>query len=216
MVIPAILEKDSLSFHDRLISVLNIPGVKRVQVDFSDGQFVENSTYPIDDFEVLPPQIHWEAHLMVERPYNFIDYHSKGFNTIIFHYEAFPDDQLRHGVIANIKALGVEAGMALSPQTPIEAVQPFVESLDRITLLSVIPGKQGGQFIPESVQRIKDLRKIFPHGILEVDGGIKVDTVKSLLAAGATDLVVGSGLLEAEDVKMQYQMLVEECDKFKL
>jgi ribulose-phosphate 3-epimerase len=210
MIIPAILEKDALGFHDRVTAVLSLPAVKRVQVDFADGQFVENSTYPIDEFELLPPQIHWEAHLMVNRPYNFIDYHSKGFNTIIFHYEAFPDDQLRQGVIANIKALGMEVGMAINPETSVEVVRPFADSLDRITLLSVIPGKQGGQFIPESFNRIKQIREFFPHGILEVDGGIKIDTVKTLMEAGASDLAVGSGLFLADDVGERYQLLVEE------
>ncbi|MEK7161658.1 MAG: hypothetical protein AAB729_03130, partial [Patescibacteria group bacterium] len=88
-IVPAILEKTSEAFAEKLSLICKIPGVERIQVDFGDGVFIENKLLEVGEMDSLNPAFHWEAHLMVKEPNDFLDYQICGFKTLIVHYEAF-------------------------------------------------------------------------------------------------------------------------------
>lgn len=209
-IVPAILETTPEHFLLKLSQVTKLSGVERVQVDFADGQFVPNTTVPVTEIEPLSPGFHWEAHLMVKEPVDFLDYQIAGFNTVIVHLEAFTDKSLIVPALEQIKKLGMKAGLAVNSETSVNVLTEFSTQADQFLLLSVVPGFQGHPFIESTYERLRELRALLPHGILEVDGGIKLPQVKPLIAAGADYLAIGSGLFETENLQTNFDMLLKE------
>ena len=124
------------------------------------------------------------------------------------HYEAYPSVHELNYVLPKIKALGFKVGVAISPQTPVEVLKDILA--DQYLIMSVVPGKQGQPFIPSTPDRIRELRSILPHAIIEVDGGINESNIKSVREAGADLICVGSSLVKAQDVNLAYEKLFAE------
>ncbi len=208
LIIPAILEKTKEAFNERLGLVCKIPGLTKIQVDFGDGEFVENKLLEADEIDTLNPAFEWEAHLMVKNPSDFLDYQICGFKTLIVHYEAFSTgiDFLR--TLDNIKKMGFKTGVAISPGTPVNVLKGVIA--DQYLVMSVVPGKQGQAFLPQTLERIKELRGIYPHAIIEVDGGVNETNIKSIKSAGADLICVGSALVKAENLNVAYEKLQKE------
>ncbi len=210
-IVPAILEYNWLSAEHKIQLIQeNLPEVKRVQIDFADGMFVGNQTLSIAEVEKLPDGIEFEAHLMVDNPINLADYIEKGFKTIIIHYESFASEQNLEDALTSIGQLGAQAGLAINPDTPVSALRYFADTVKHFTLLSVQPGFQGAEFVPESFDRMKELRGIAPHAILEVDGSVNLLNAAELKAAGADLLAVGSGLFETKSIAERFAALEEK------
>ncbi len=196
-IIPAILEADRENFDKKLSALFKIPDLKQIQIDFSDGKFTEQATVPLADLDLLNPVYSWQAHLMVEDPRAyFFDAKLFGFNDVIFHFEAVADKNELQKIAEEITALKMHPILAIDAQTSAEAVLPYLQFFDEITVLTVKPGFQGGEILPESYEKIKKLRTEAKNVIIEVDGGVKIANIRQLLQAGADNFVVGSGLYE--------------------
>jgi ribulose-phosphate 3-epimerase len=204
-IVPAILETTKQGFAEKLSLVMRLAGVKRVQVDFGDGIFIENKLVSPAEIDVLNPAIHWEAHLMVNEPKDFLDYQICGFKTLIVHYEAFPSLDALKKTLAEIKQMGFKAAVAINPDTPVPVLKTI--EADEYLIMSVVPGKQGQEFIVNTPERIKQLRNLLPHAIIEVDGGVNSRNVKELAQNGADLICVGSALVKAADVPKAYEDL---------
>jgi ribulose-phosphate 3-epimerase len=141
------------------------------------------------------------CHLMVERPQAlFEDFARAGADIVTAHWEAVEDPA---GAISRAEELGMKAGLAVNPQTPVKQVFPFLEALDRVLVMSVNPGWAGQSFLEESLAKIEDVREeIERQGLsveVEVDGGINERTAPRCLAAGATVLAAASSIFKADD-----------------
>lgn len=198
LILPAILEKTKEEFEARAKRFERLLNVQRIQVDVADGKFVSNTTVLAPDIDVLSPNYIWEAHLMVEEPVDFFDYQMLGFTVIIVHFEAFTNEAVLISSLAQIRNLGLKVGLAINPETPVESVVHYAKYVDQFTILSVHPGTQGAEFIPESLTRISVLRKLCPDAVIEVDGGVSLETAEVVAKAGADLLVVGSALWDDE------------------
>jgi ribulose-phosphate 3-epimerase len=203
-IIPAILEQTREGLEDKIFQVTRIPGVETIQVDFADGQFVPSQTFPIAEFDTLNPAFAWEAHLMVKEPGNFLDYQIAGFSRVILHYEAYTKEELLDEAATEITKLGMKPGIAINPETPISVLRYFGDTIKYFVIMSVEPGFQGSAFLDSSVERVAELRKLLPHAIIEVDGGIKANNAQSLILAGADFLIVGSALFETQNPAENY------------
>lgn len=212
-IVPAILEKTKAGFLEKLSSVTKLSKVERVQIDFGDGKFIPNKLLPVSDIDMLNPAFIWEAHLMVKEPKNFFDYKLCGFKTILIHFEAYGAEAEIFDAVSQIRELKLEAGLCLSPQTPVELLKKFEGKVSQFLLLGVSPGLQGQMFIPETLERIKILRKLFPNSKIEVDGGINESNIKNIVTAGADLLVVGSALIKAPNILEAYEKLYQELSK---
>lgn len=207
MIIPAILEKTSQGFAEKIAKIQTLKKVKTIQVDFADGVFVENQTLSIQEFaEIghLPKKYNWEAHLMVDHPSNFEDYKNAGFSTIIVHYESFAGEHHLEDALEAIVKLGLKPAIAINPETNPSVLRYYTDNIMQFTILSVEPGKQGNAFIPETFDRIKELRKLAPNATIEVDGGVNAHNAAALIHSGADYLAVGSALFETENIKQNY------------
>jgi ribulose-phosphate 3-epimerase len=201
-IAPSILSADFTRLGEAVRAVESA-GADRVQIDVMDGRFVPNITFGSLAFRSLRPltRLTLEAHLMVEPPEDFIEeFATAGADTIIIHQEATPH---LHRVIQHIHALGKKAGVALNPSTPAITLSEILPSLQLVLVMTVNPGFGGQDFIPETLSKIRQVRKSIQElGLdceVEVDGGINTQTIARVAGAGANVMVAGSAVFDCRD-----------------
>jgi ribulose-phosphate 3-epimerase len=167
-----------------------------LHMDVMDGHFVPNITMGPDLVKSLRGIGKLDVHLMVTDPSNFInDFSDAGADIISVHVEANNPQK----AIELIKKQNIKAGIALNPSTPASAIEPFVDSIDMILVMSVEPGYCGQSFNENTIQRVKKYRKKYPEKIIEVDGGVGPGNAAILAEAGANLLVAGSAIFGSPD-----------------
>mgnify|MGYP001596312401 CR=1 FL=1 len=196
-IAPSILSADFTRLGEQ-VQAVEAAGADRVQVDVMDGRFVPNITFGAKVMECLRPltKLTLEAHLMVDRPEEFIDQFARaGADTIIVHQESTPH---LHRAIQQIRTLGKKAGVAINPSTPAAAISEVLGNVDLVLVMTVNPGFGGQEFIPETLGKIRQVRKMLREQNLraevEVDGGINEQTARLVVEAGANVLVAGSAV----------------------
>ena len=174
-----------------------------VHFDVMDGHFVPNLTFgPLLCSAIRPlTKLPIDVHLMVEEPSRFFDrFVQAGADVVTFHAEAEPH---LHRSLQHLHESGVKAGVVLNPGTPAVVVKEVLPYCDLVLVMSVNPGFGGQKFIPESVRKIAELRRLIDEkGLqteIEVDGGINPETAGLCMKAGATVLVAGSAVFHAND-----------------
>ena len=208
-IVPAILSHNLADAQNKIKLVE--PFVRRVQIDVMDGQFVDNKTLSVDEYANIKTPLIREAQLMVREPEAYLnDCKNFGIDLVEFHLESLGNPW---SVIQKSKSLGLKVGIALNPNTPLERAREYLQSVDLVLLMSVNPGFGGQEFIPETIQRIKLLRAMWPKGIIEVDGGLKKGIVGQCAKAGANFLVVGSGIFGEENPAQTLEELQKEAQK---
>jgi ribulose-phosphate 3-epimerase len=176
-----------------------------VQFDIMDGRFVPSRSIKCEHIAALNTTLSWEAHLMVENPEDYVtDFLKAGARRITFHYEASSSPEK---VINLVKTLGLEVGLALNPETPVSAALPLVSEVASILLLTVHPGFYGSPFIPEVLQKVAELRSLYPNIEIGVDGGIKESNIAQVAQAGADAICVGSAIFLKPQPAESYQHL---------
>ena len=201
-IAPSVLAADFSRLGDQIAEATE-GGAEYIHLDVMDGHFVPNLTFGVPIIAAVrgSTEALFDVHMMVESPENFIDeLASVGADIITVHVEAV--NQLRQ-VINQIKDSGALAGLALSPATPVTAVEQILPDLDLILIMSVNPGSGGQSFIPSTIGKIERIRKMLDdNGLaakLEVDGGIGPDNAKDVVKAGARVLVAGSAFYASPD-----------------
>ena len=199
---PSILSADFARLGEQIDEVARA-GADYIHVDVMDGHFVPNITIGAPVVASIRPvtSLPLDVHLMIEHPERYVsDFVQAGADIITVHVEASPH---LHGTIQAIKEMGVKAGVSLNPPTPIGAVEEFLRHVDLVLVMSVNPGFGGQSFIPETLPRIANIRKILDdRGLsaeLEVDGGINADNAPDIVEAGADVLVAGNSIFRAEE-----------------
>jgi ribulose-phosphate 3-epimerase len=197
-IIPAILATNEGDLDKDLSNLLNAESFKDhgwVHFDFMDNIFVPSNSVDPGSLKKYSLPLKKEAHLMVQQPLIWLDKLVElEFERIIIHIES---EQILE-CLKYIKSKNIEAGLALNPETPLEKLIPFFDQIDLVLLMSVEPGSQGNQFLPDSFSRIKKLkesRKDFSF-LIGDDGGIDSENVKKIIDAGCDNLVIGSHLIK--------------------
>jgi ribulose-phosphate 3-epimerase len=186
-------------------------GARVMHIDTMDGRFVPPITIGSLIVEALDELVHerggiLDCHLMVERPERQIELFAKaGADVITIHPEATPHI---HYALRMIRDAGCLAGVTINPGTPVEVVEPVADIVDLCLLMSVNPGWGGQRYIPSSTGRLRRLRELLPpEVVLQVDGGISLDTIGEARDAGAQVLVAGSSVFGADDPAAAYAAL---------
>lgn len=201
-IIPAILDKTSEDFGKHIEQLKHSLSFQDgwVHIDFADNEFVQNETVGIDIVAQNPINLNKEAHLMVAHPLQWIEkLKEAGFKRVILHFES-KDDIL--DCINKIKELGMEVGIALNIDTPIEKLEQFKDKINLVLLMAIVPGFQGQSFLPEVIDKIKETSHLRSKGNysfrIGVDGAVKDINIKDIVEAGVDFVTVGSFLLKGD------------------
>ena len=180
-------------------------GAPLIHIDVMDGKFVKNESFGVDFVKDVHDKHKMlnDTHIMIEKPWEMInDFIKAGSNIITFHLEACPSEKEVRETIKKIHDGGAYAGISIKPHTSTNAVLPYVNDVDLILVMCVEPGWGGQKFIPETYERIADVKSMIKaHGskaLLQVDGGINDITGPASIKAGADILVTGTYLFGAE------------------
>jgi ribulose-phosphate 3-epimerase len=190
-VTPSILDCDFSRVGEEL-DALAKAGALAVHLDVMDGHFVPNLSYGPPVIADWRPRsdLPFDAHLMISDPGRYLDAFVKaGCDEIIIHIEAVPDPV---ELLRKIRRSGCRAALALNPPTPLEAISPYLAELDKVLVMSVMPGFGGQSFEPKVLEKVRALRQARPGLEIAIDGGIKPSNAAEVVAAGVTQLVVGS------------------------
>ena len=173
-------------------------GCEYLHLDVMDGHFVPNITFGPAVIKSLRKDIDmvFDAHLMITDPDDYVEaLADAGCDIVTVHQEACVH---LHRTIQNIKSHGMKAGVVLNPATPVSTIKHVIGDIDMVLLMSVNPGFGGQKFIPETIEKIKELKAMIneknPGVLIEVDGGVKASNIKEIVDAGADVLVAGSAI----------------------
>lgn len=210
-IAPSILSADYANFESEL-KKLEATGAEYVHIDIMDGHFVPNISFGSGVVASMRPhsRLVFDCHLMVSNPEHHIeDFARAGADIISIHAEATPHI---HGALQKIRAAGVKASVVINPGTPVEAVKNVLNLVDQVLVMTVNPGFGGQAFLPETMDKVRELvilREVNQLDFdIEVDGGIDDETIGIAKEAGANVFVAGSYVFKG-DVAHQIQTLKE-------
>ena len=204
IIAPSILSADFSRLGEEVRAV-EAAGAGWMHLDVMDGHFVPNLTIgpgivkAVDRVTDLP----LDVHLMIDNPAAFVEEFAKaGADYLVVHQEGQPH---LHRLVGRIRELGVKAGVALNPATPLNTIVDILPEIDLLLIMSVNPGFGGQSFIPGALAKLRAARELIdrvnPAVLLEIDGGIKADNAAAVRAAGVDAMVSGSGVYGHKDYR---------------
>ncbi len=204
IIAPSLLSANFLKLQDDC-NMLNESEADWYHIDIMDGRFVPNISFGpmlVEFFRKATAKT-CDVHLMIVEPEKFAEqFKNAGADILSVHIEACPH---LHRNIQQIRSLGMKAGVAINPHTPVSELSDVLADIDLVCMMSVNPGYGGQKFIPHTMEKIKQLRKMIDErGLnvqIEIDGGVTLENAPSIIAAGADVLVAGNTVFKSADPK---------------
>ncbi|AGA65637.1 ribulose-phosphate 3-epimerase [Brachyspira pilosicoli] len=208
IIAPSILTA-SFANLESTIKELEEAGADYLHLDIMDGSFVPQITFGskiVSDIKKIT-SLPLDVHLMIVSPEKHIDDFAKaGADIISVHYEG---NIHLHKLIMQIKSHNVKAGIVLNPHTRVDVIEPLIDDIDNVLIMSVNPGFGGQKFITNSIKKIEDTKRLIGQReiIISVDGGINLNTCSDVIKAGANLLVAGSAIIDSKNKKETIKQL---------
>ena len=210
LIAPSLLASNFLRLEEEC-KMLNESEADWFHLDVMDGRFVPNISYGMNIIKQLRPTTTkpFDVHLMILEPEKYAqEFKDAGADHLTVHLEACPH---LHRNIQQIRSLGMQAGVAINPHSPVKLLKDVIGDIDIVCLMSVNPGFGAQSFIPHSIDKIMQLRKMIDDAgskaKIEVDGGVTMDNAKQIVAAGADVLVAGNTVFKSSDPKQTIHQL---------
>lgn len=214
-IAPSLLAANFFDLSSQM-KLLKEGNIEILHLDVMDGMFVPSISFGMPVISSLRKSVDFffDVHMMVENPERYIeDFYKSGANGITIHFEA-----CKHidRTISQIKSFGLRSGISINPATPVSLLQNILSEVDMVLIMSVNPGFGGQKFIPYSIDKIKELSKMRAERnqkfLIQVDGGVDVNNIKSLSDAGVDEFVAGSSVFKGDilnNIKALNDALVE-------
>jgi ribulose-phosphate 3-epimerase len=204
IVIPSLIAKSQEELDNRIDNVKDLASL--FQLDVMDGVFVPNRSL---DFDFKLPELgKFEAHLMVKTPEPWVTSHLEKVDTVLIHFECCREiDSTLEFILEKRRA-----GIAINPETKLADIEGYLDKIDQVLIMTVNPGFYGSPFLPEMLDKVRELRNQKPQLDIEVDGSMNLETIKLANEAGANKFVSGSYLQNAENVKKAYNDIMDELE----
>ena len=209
---PSILAADFWKLGEQ-IEVMEKAGVTYLHIDVMDGNFVPSISFGLPVLKSIRNRtdLFLDVHLMIENPEKYVDdFADHGADMVNFHLEAASDVK---SLIKQIKRLDKKVGITIKPATPVSAVEPYLELIDMVLVMTVEPGFGGQKLLPHCLDKVRELRRIVNERNLnldiEVDGGVKPDNIKTVLEAGANIIVAGSAVFK-DDLETSVRAFIDQ------
>ena len=217
-LLPSILSADFNRLGEQ-IHTIEQAGCEWLHIDVMDGMFVPSISFGMPVIQSIRKEtsLFFDVHLMVQDPGRYVEcFHECGADLLTVHAEACPDLEQ---TLKKIRSCGRKVGVALNPATPLSVLKGLLDQVDMILLMSVNPGFGGQKYIPETTQKIKDLRVMLKeYGRedlnVEVDGGINQETIDEALMAGANMIVAGSAVFRG-DIRENIRVLESKIGSYE-
>ena len=211
MISPSILSAD-FAHLAKDIDMINRSEAAWVHIDIMDGVFVPNISFgfPVLKYVAELSEKPLDVHLMIVQPEKFIpEVKALGAHVMNVHYEACPHI---HRVLQQIREAGMQPAVTINPGTPVALLQDIIREVYLVLIMSVNPGYGGQKFIEHSIEKVRELRELIDrtgsNALIEVDGGVNLETGARLIAAGADVLVAGNAIFAADEPEEMIKMLM--------
>lgn len=214
LVVPTVFSLDSNTFKRKVEMLKSF--CTYVHIDVCDGKFVPTKTFllssQIDFFHAS--SMNCEVHLMVEKPLEYLDLLRKYSAKIIYlHVEILSSREELEYFISSFSKIGAKVGLVFNPKTSVDDYLHFLSLVDNVMLMSVIPGAEGQKFDSKVLSKVRDIKILKPSMVVQIDGGISVETGKLALESGVDRLAVGSFITSSENPQEHYEILVDLAKK---
>ena len=198
-IIPSVIAKSQKELVEKIEKVMDF--VDYIHLDIMDGAFVPNESLKFD-FRI-PEELNFEAHLMLQNPDKWVEQNWQKVERILIPIESCKHPKELIEFLKDKK----EVGFVLNPETELESIKKHLDQINQVLIMTVKPGFYGSEFLPETLEKVRDLRKLRPSLDIEVDGGINPETIKKAKGAGANLFVSGSYIMKSENAKDAFNNL---------
>lgn len=203
-IVPSIIAALQSEFEEKINLVRDFADT--IQLDIMDGIFVPNESLNFS-FKLPETNCQFEAHLMVDNPDNWVKRNWQKVDTVLIPIESCEKPKEFIKFFKDRKKIG----FALNPETPSEAIKDYLDKINQVLIMTVNPGFYGSKFLPETLEKVRELRKLRPELDIEVDGGINPETIRMAFEAGANFFVSGSYIMNSKDPKQAIENLRKLC-----